>query len=186
MDDLSRFCCLNSGCPEHGKRGAGNLTVTSRYGPRKGRRMLRCSACKARFSERKGTPLFDSRLPPGKVESVLEHIAEGCGVRQTGRRDRRAPQRWPGGGRSLVAFALAPGNVAALGHRLMGPPEARPAQRESAGVRIRRTHQQQAAHLGHREGHQGALAPPLTPQRRSSPALGRTRRPGRRGPAGTA
>ena len=31
MDDLSRFCCLNFDCPEYGKRGAGNLTVTSRY-----------------------------------------------------------------------------------------------------------------------------------------------------------
>ena len=85
MDDLSHFCCLNSRCPEHGTRGAGNLTVTSRYGPDKSRRMLRCSACKARFSERKGTPLFDSRLPPEQAESVLEHSAEGCGVRQTGR-----------------------------------------------------------------------------------------------------
>jgi LacI family transcriptional regulator len=85
MDDLSRFCCLNSDCPAYGKRGAGNLTVTSRYGSRKERRMLRCRTCKARFSERKGTPLFDSRLPPKRVESVLEHIAEGCGVRQTGR-----------------------------------------------------------------------------------------------------
>jgi transposase-like protein len=85
MDDLSRFCCLNSGCPQYGKRGAGNLTVTSRYGPDKQRRMPHCSACKARFSERKGTPLFDSRLPPSKGESVLEPIAEGCGVRQTGR-----------------------------------------------------------------------------------------------------
>jgi LacI family transcriptional regulator len=47
--------------------------------------MLRCRTCKARFSEREGTPLFDSRLPPEQVESVLEHIAEGCGVRQTGR-----------------------------------------------------------------------------------------------------
>ena len=91
MDDLSRFCCLNSGCPDHGKRGAGNLTVTSRYGPEKSRRMLRCRTCKARFSERKGTPLFDARLPPGKVESVLEHVAEGCGVRQTGRLCRVAP-----------------------------------------------------------------------------------------------
>ncbi len=47
--------------------------------------MLRCRSCKTRFSERKGTPLFE--LPPAatKVESVLEHIAEGCGVRQTGR-----------------------------------------------------------------------------------------------------
>ncbi len=85
MDDLSRFRCLNPACPERGKRGAGNLTVTGRYGPRKARRMLRCSACKSRFSEREGTPLFDTRLAPAKVESVLEHVAEGCGVRQTGR-----------------------------------------------------------------------------------------------------
>ena len=58
--------------------------------------MLRCRTCKARFSERKGTPLFDSRLPPEKVDSVLEHVAEGCGVRQTGRlcrvnREHRRP-----------------------------------------------------------------------------------------------
>jgi LacI family transcriptional regulator len=85
MDDLARFCCLNPDCPDHGQRAAGNLTVTSRYGPGKARRMLRCRTCKARFSERRGTPLFDSRLPPGKAESVLEHVAEGCGVRQTGR-----------------------------------------------------------------------------------------------------
>ena len=85
VDDLSRFCCLNSGCPDHGKRRAGNLTVTSRYGPGKARRMLRCRTCKARFSERKGTPLFDARLAPEKVESVLDHIAEGCGVRPAGR-----------------------------------------------------------------------------------------------------
>ena len=85
MDDLARYCCLNSECRDHGKRGAGNLTVTSRYGPEKARHMLRCRTCQARFSERKGTLLFDSRLPPEKVGSVLEHIAEGCGVRQTGR-----------------------------------------------------------------------------------------------------
>ncbi len=91
MDDLSRFCCLNSDCPDHGKRASGNLTVTGRYGPEKSRRMLRCRTCKARFSERNGTPLFDARLPPEKVESVLEHVAEGCGVRQTGRLWRVAP-----------------------------------------------------------------------------------------------
>src|SRR5947209_19806246 len=85
MDDLARFCCLNSDCPDYGKRGAGNLTVTGRYGPDKARRMLRCRTCKARSSERKGTPLFDSRLPPGEAESVPEHVAEGCGVRQAGR-----------------------------------------------------------------------------------------------------
>jgi len=91
MDDLSRFCCLNSECPDYGKRGAGDLTVPHRYGPGRSRRMLRRSTCQARFSERKGTPLFDARLPAEKVESVLEHIAEGCGVRQAGRLCRVAP-----------------------------------------------------------------------------------------------
>ena len=76
MDDLSRFCCLNCDCPEHGKRGAGNLTVTHRYGPAKTRRLLRCRACKARFSERKGTPLFGSHLTREKAVSVL-HQQEG-------------------------------------------------------------------------------------------------------------
>jgi hypothetical protein len=66
-EDLSRFCCLNEHCPDHGRRGAGNLTVCARYGKDGRRRMLYCRSCKARFSERKGTPLFDSRLPPAKV-----------------------------------------------------------------------------------------------------------------------
>jgi transposase-like protein len=47
--------------------------------------MLRCRSCKAGFSVRKGTPLFGSLLPPEKSASVLHHIAEGSGVRKTGR-----------------------------------------------------------------------------------------------------
>jgi LacI family transcriptional regulator len=59
-EDLSRFCCQNPDCPDHGRRGAGNLTVCARYGKDQRRRMLYCRSCKARFSERKGTPLFGS------------------------------------------------------------------------------------------------------------------------------
>ena len=62
-----------------------SLSVTSRYGPGKSRRMLRCSTCKKRFSERKGTPLFDSRLPPERVVAILSHVAEGNGTRKTAR-----------------------------------------------------------------------------------------------------
>jgi transposase-like protein len=83
-DDLSAFCCQNTACPDYGRRGRGNLTVPMRYGPRQ-RRLLRCKTCKARFSERKGTPLFDTRLPEDKVVAVLHHLAEGVGVRKTGR-----------------------------------------------------------------------------------------------------
>ncbi len=85
MDDLTPFCCLNSDCPDHGKRGHGNLTVTMRYGPNKSRRLLRCSTGTARFSERKGTPLFDARLPPDRVTAVLAHVADGVGTRKTAR-----------------------------------------------------------------------------------------------------
>lgn len=85
MDDLRRFCCQNPDCGDVGKRGHGNLTVTMRYGPGKTRRMLRCCTCTARFSERKGTPLFDARLPTDTVSAVLGHVAEGVGTRKTAR-----------------------------------------------------------------------------------------------------
>lgn len=84
MDDLSRFCCLNADCSDHGKRNHGNLTVPARYGP-SNTRVLRCSTCKARFSERKGTPLYGTRLSAGTVASVLAHVAEGVGTRKTAR-----------------------------------------------------------------------------------------------------
>jgi LacI family transcriptional regulator len=83
-EDLSAFCCQNPRCPDYGLRGKGNLTAPMRYGPQR-RRLLRCRRCKARFSERKGTPLFGAQLPQDKVAAVLSHIAEGVGVRKTGR-----------------------------------------------------------------------------------------------------
>lgn len=85
MDDLTRFCCQNQECPDYGKRGAGNLSVCDHYGPNKERRLLYCCTCKARFSERKGTPLFGARLSEPEILSVLAHIVEGCGVRKTSR-----------------------------------------------------------------------------------------------------
>lgn len=83
MDDLERFCCLNPSCERHGQRGQGTIAVRARYG--KQRRLLYCKACKQRFSERKGTPLFGCRLDDGKARSLLAHLHEGCGVRQTER-----------------------------------------------------------------------------------------------------
>ena len=84
MDDLSRFCCQNAACPDYGLRGQDNLRVCFRYGPHR-RRMLACRTCQQRFSERKGTALFGSRLPVAKALAVFEHLGEGCGVRQTAR-----------------------------------------------------------------------------------------------------
>jgi transposase-like protein len=84
MDDLDRFCCQNPECPAYGQRGQGNLRVCFRYGPHQ-RRLLACRTCQARFSERKGTALFDTRLPEAKAVAVLHHVQEGCGARKTSR-----------------------------------------------------------------------------------------------------
>jgi transposase-like protein len=85
MEELARFCCQNVECSDYGKRDAGNLSVCDRYGANKQRRLLYCATCKARFSERKGTPLFGARLPEKDIVSLLAHIDEGCGVRKTSR-----------------------------------------------------------------------------------------------------
>jgi LacI family transcriptional regulator len=84
MDDLSAFCCIDPDCPDFARRGAGNLRVAFRYGKSQ-RRMLACRTCQARFSERKNTPLFGARLPDDQLLAVLQHVAEGCGVRPTSR-----------------------------------------------------------------------------------------------------
>jgi len=83
-DDLDRFCCQNPDCDTYGRRGEGNILVIDNFGKAR-HRLLYCRACKARFSEFKGTPFFHSKLPHDKVLAVLEHLAEGCGVRQTAR-----------------------------------------------------------------------------------------------------
>ena len=85
MDDLTRFCCLNTACENHGLRAGGNLAVAYRYGAEKQYTVLRCRTCGGRFSDRKGTPLYRSHLPEEKAVSILEHLNEGCGVRQTER-----------------------------------------------------------------------------------------------------
>jgi LacI family transcriptional regulator len=85
QEGLSRFCCQDQDCPDYGQRGAGNLTVCARYGKDGQCRMLYCRSSKARFSERKGTPLFGSQLTEEKALSLLEHLAERNGVRATAR-----------------------------------------------------------------------------------------------------
>jgi transposase-like protein len=83
-DDLARFCCQNPACDSYGRRGAENILVIDHFGKAQ-HRLLYCRVCKARFSEFKGTALFNSKLSHDKVLAILEHLAEGCGVRQTAR-----------------------------------------------------------------------------------------------------
>ena len=85
MDDLKSFCCQNQDCPHYGQRGLGNLRVAFRNGPHQQRRVLACRTCQHRFAERKGTALYRCKLSEDKALSVLQHLQESCGVRQTSR-----------------------------------------------------------------------------------------------------
>ena len=81
---LKELCCVNLACPDKGRRGIGNLSV--RNGKGGGRwRILRCTTCKTEFSERKGTALWGTRMPPEKAIAIAEHLKEGCGIRKTAR-----------------------------------------------------------------------------------------------------
>ena len=85
MHPIEYLCCQNSHCPDVGHRGLGNLTFRGWSGKGHRIRMVYCRTCMARFSERKGTVLEQSRLPDAKALDVLNHIREGCGTRATGR-----------------------------------------------------------------------------------------------------
>jgi LacI family transcriptional regulator len=130
MDDLARFCCLNPDCRLFGQRDAGNLYVRAHYGSQHWR-LLCCRACGSRFSERKGTALFGSKLPMDKSLSVLEHLHEGCGMRQTARLTRV--------NRSTVGrlAQLAGDHASALHDELVAfsPADARGAVRREVDVR---------------------------------------------------
>jgi len=83
---LSAFCCQNTRCADVGKKGVGNL-YQHNWVDRKTRRIrnLRCRTCRTEFSERKGTPWYQSRLAPEKGLALARHLAEGDGIRKTGR-----------------------------------------------------------------------------------------------------
>jgi hypothetical protein len=83
-DDLNDYFCWNEKCPKHDVRGEGNIRIRDVYG-RNNTRLLYCLACKRCFSERRGTVFFGSRLPEMKIIDVIEHLAGGCGIRETGR-----------------------------------------------------------------------------------------------------
>lgn len=85
MDDLSHFCCQNECCVAFGTYDAGNLYVRDHIGKHKQIRLLCCRTCDARFSERKGTVFYRAHTSVEKVIAILEHVQEGCGMRQTGR-----------------------------------------------------------------------------------------------------
>src|SRR6266542_6651312 len=83
-EELSLFCCQNDRCLAFGVRGLGTLKVRDRVGNRQ-TRLLYCTTCKKRFVETKGTVFYRAHKPREQVISILQHVQEGNGMRQTGR-----------------------------------------------------------------------------------------------------
>ena len=79
---LDSLACVNAACELYGQAGQQNLTVRKVYG-KDGLRYLRCRRCQQAFSERKGTALWNTKVPEAKAVAVGEHLAEGCSVSST-------------------------------------------------------------------------------------------------------
>jgi transposase-like protein len=82
--DLATLACVNAECHQFQRAGAGNLVIRKVYGHDR-MRLLRCRACGEEFSERRGTALFNTKLPEAKADDVISHLGEGCSVRATAR-----------------------------------------------------------------------------------------------------
>src|SRR4051812_12878101 len=81
---LDSLACVNVRCELYGQAGQGNLTVRKVYGADR-IRYLRCGACRAEFSERKQTALWNTKVCEAKAVAVGEHLAEGCSLKGTAR-----------------------------------------------------------------------------------------------------
>ncbi|MDE0529649.1 MAG: IS1 family transposase [Truepera sp.] len=87
---IASLACVNHECPSYGQAGQGNLKVRKTYGPDR-IRYLRCLNCQSEFSERKNTPLWNSKISESKAITVADpanpslQLAEGTSVRGTAR-----------------------------------------------------------------------------------------------------
>ena len=80
---LELLACPNPDCPNFNCFGAGNLSVCEWMGKGKRIRRLYCSSCGTRFSERRGTLLEGTKLPPEKVVQIVKCLAWGNSVEAT-------------------------------------------------------------------------------------------------------
>lgn len=81
---LESLSCVNSSCDLVGQAGQNNLIIRRVYGKDQ-IRYLRCRTCQTEFSERKGTPLWNTKIREAKAISVAEHLSEGNNLKSTAR-----------------------------------------------------------------------------------------------------
>lgn len=94
--DLSKLWCWNKDCPDHGKKGLGNIVLKEIYG-KNNRALFKCKTCKKCFSETHGTPFFGLDTPEEEVMRTLAMIPEKGSIRGAARasgHDKNAVLRW--------------------------------------------------------------------------------------------
>ena len=84
MVDFSDYFCPNPKCADHGIRGRGNITTSTRYGKNK-TFLLRCKTCNHRFSENHGTVFMHSNYSKQEIQRIILAIAECNSIRGTAR-----------------------------------------------------------------------------------------------------
>lgn len=84
-ESFAHLACPNPDCTAYGQRGAGNLRLHGWSGHSHRIRYLYCATCGTNFSERTNTPLFGMTSDEGTLIAIAKHLAEGVGVRATGR-----------------------------------------------------------------------------------------------------
>lgn len=84
MIDLSTYFCPNPHCKDHGVRGKGNITTSTRYGKNK-THLLRCKTCNQRFSENRNTVFMHSNYSRETIQRIILAVAECNSIRGTAR-----------------------------------------------------------------------------------------------------
>ena len=84
MIDLSNYFCPNLNCEDHGIRGKGNITTSTRYGKNK-THLLRCKTCNQRFSENRNTIFMHSNYNKETIQRIILAVAECNSIRGTAR-----------------------------------------------------------------------------------------------------
>src|SRR5215471_15616718 len=82
--DLDTRACVHPPCQQLQHTAQAKLTVRKVYS-HDHLRLLRCRTCGEEFSERRGTALFNTKMPEDQAASVINHLGEGCGVCATAR-----------------------------------------------------------------------------------------------------
>ena len=84
MIDLSMYFYPNPHCKDHGVRGKGNITTSTRYGKNR-THLLRCKTCNQRFSENRNTVFMHSNYSRETIQRIILAIAECNSIRGTAR-----------------------------------------------------------------------------------------------------